>query len=61
MGDTRNAYNILVMKPEVKERLGNIGRWNDNIEMYLKTQDMRILIGFIWLRNKALRQERGTF
>lgn len=61
MGDTRNAYNILVMKPEVKERLGNIGRWNDNIEMYLKTQDMRILIGFIWLRKKALRQERGTF
>jgi hypothetical protein len=34
MGETRNAYRILVGKPEGKRPLGRrIRRWVDNIEM----------------------------
>jgi hypothetical protein len=34
MGEMRNAYNILVGKPEGKRPLGRHGhRWDDNIRM----------------------------
>jgi hypothetical protein len=36
MGETRNAYRILVGKPEGKRPLGRPRRrWVDNIKMYL--------------------------
>jgi hypothetical protein len=36
MGDGRNAYTILVGKPEEKRSLGRPrGRWEDNIKMNL--------------------------
>jgi hypothetical protein len=37
MGETKNAYEILVGKPERKKTLGRTRRrWEDNIEMDLK-------------------------
>jgi hypothetical protein len=37
MGDMRNAYNILVGKPEGKRSLGRpMCRWEDNIRMDLR-------------------------
>jgi hypothetical protein len=37
MGDIRNAYNILVGKPEGKRQLGRPRRtWKDNIRIYLR-------------------------
>jgi hypothetical protein len=37
MGETRNAYRILVGKPEGKRPLGRqIRRWEDNIKMDLR-------------------------
>jgi hypothetical protein len=37
MGETRNAYNILVGKPEGKESRGrHRHRWEDNIRMDLR-------------------------
>jgi hypothetical protein len=37
MGEIRNAYNILVGKPEVKRPLGRPRRkWEDNIRMDLR-------------------------
>jgi hypothetical protein len=37
MGEKRNAYRILVGKPEVKRPLGRPRRtWVDNIKIYLK-------------------------
>jgi hypothetical protein len=36
MGETRNAYTILMGKPEGRKPLGRfIGRWEDNIKMDL--------------------------
>jgi hypothetical protein len=36
MGEMRNAYKILVVKPEEKRPLGRPRyRWKDNIKMYL--------------------------
>jgi hypothetical protein len=36
-GTTRNAYNILVGKPEGKRLLRRLRhRWEDNIKMYLR-------------------------
>jgi hypothetical protein len=35
-GETRNAYRVLVLKPEGKRQLGrHIRRWEDNIKMDL--------------------------
>jgi hypothetical protein len=37
MGDLRNAYTILVGKPEEKSPLGRSRRtWEDNIKIYIK-------------------------
>jgi hypothetical protein len=37
MGEKRNAYRILVGKPEVKRPLGRPRRsWMDNIKIYLR-------------------------
>jgi hypothetical protein len=37
MGETRNAYIILIRKPEGKRQLGRpTHRWEDNIKMDLR-------------------------
>jgi hypothetical protein len=37
MGETRNAYRILVGKPEGKRPLGRLrNRWVNNIKIYLR-------------------------
>jgi hypothetical protein len=49
MGEMRNAYNILVGKPEGKRALGTPRRkWEYNTRM-----DVRVWTGFIWLRIKT--------
>jgi hypothetical protein len=48
MGETRNAYRILVGKPEVKRPLGRPRcRWVDNIKIDLRQIGWT---GSIWLR-----------
>jgi hypothetical protein len=50
MGEKRNAYRILVRKPEGKRQLGRPRRrWVGNIKMDLR-EDGREWIGWIWLR-----------
>jgi hypothetical protein len=50
MGAKRNAYRILVGKPEGKRSLGRPRhRWVDNIKMDLR-QDGLVWTGLIWLR-----------
>jgi hypothetical protein len=47
----RNAYTILVRKPEGKRQLGRPRRkWENNIEMNLGEIGFGVWIGFIWLR-----------
>jgi hypothetical protein len=49
IGEKRNAYRILVGKPEGKRPLGRPRRrWVDNIKMNLREDG--IWIGLIWLR-----------
>jgi hypothetical protein len=49
-GAKRNAYTILVGKPEGKTPLGRPRRrWVDNIKMDLRENEM-VWIGFIFLR-----------
>jgi hypothetical protein len=53
MDDTRNAYRMLVGKPEGKRSLGKPRRrWMDNIKMDLREREREntIWIGLIWLR-----------
>lgn len=48
MAVKRNAYRILVGKPEEKKPLGRFGcRLKENIEMNLKKQDGRVWNGLI--------------
>jgi hypothetical protein len=50
MGENRNAYRILVGKPEGKGSLGRPRRWwVDNIKIYLR-EDGMVWTGSIWLR-----------
>jgi hypothetical protein len=52
-GEKRNAYSILVGKPEGKRPLGSLRRWwVDNIKMDLREigWDGMVWIGLIWLR-----------
>jgi hypothetical protein len=51
MGEMRNAYRILVGKPDGKKPLGRPRRrWVDNINMILEKQDGMVWIGLIRLR-----------
>jgi hypothetical protein len=52
-GDKRNAYGLLVGKPEGKRPLGRRRRrWADNIKMDFREigWDVMIWIGLFWLR-----------
>jgi len=50
-GELRNAYNVLVGKPEEKRSIGKPRRrWKDNIRMDLKEIGGRGWTGCIWLR-----------
>jgi hypothetical protein len=51
MGEKRNAYEILLGKPEGKRPLGRPRRrWMGNIGMDLGEVDGMVWIGLIWLR-----------
>jgi hypothetical protein len=51
IGENRNAYRLLVGKPEGKRPLGRpICRWVDNIRMDLERWDGVKWTGLVWLR-----------
>jgi hypothetical protein len=53
LGEERNAYRILVVKPEGKRPLGRSRhKWMDNIKMDLREigWDGMVWIGLIWLK-----------
>jgi hypothetical protein len=51
MGAKRNAYRMMVGKPEGKRPLGRPRhRWVDNIKMDLTEMNGVVLVGSIWLR-----------
>jgi hypothetical protein len=51
IGEKRNAYRILVGKPEGRRPLGTPRRrWVDNIKMNLREIGWNGIIGLIWLR-----------
>jgi hypothetical protein len=51
MGEKRNAYRILVGKPEGKKPLGRSRRrWVDNNNGSLERWDGMVWIGLMWLR-----------
>jgi hypothetical protein len=51
MGEKRNAYMILVGKPEGKKPLGRPRRrWVDNIRMVLGEADGVVRTGLVWLK-----------
>jgi hypothetical protein len=51
MGEKRNAYRILVGKPEGKGPLGRRRRrWVYNIKIYLREVEWDDMTGSIWLR-----------
>jgi hypothetical protein len=50
-GPNRNAYRILVGKPQRKRPLGRVSRkWVSNIKLDLREMKWDVWIGFIWLR-----------
>jgi hypothetical protein len=51
MGEKRNAYRILLGKPQGKGPLGRSRRrWEDNIRMGLREIGGEVWTGLIWLR-----------
>jgi len=51
MGENRNAYRVLVGKPEGKRPLERCRHtWHDNIKWILKIQDEREWTGLTWFR-----------
>jgi hypothetical protein len=51
MGAKRNAYRILVGKPEGKRPLGRRRhRWEDNIRTDFREKGWAVWTGLIWLR-----------
>jgi hypothetical protein len=51
MGEKRNAYRLLVGKPEGKRLLGRPRRrWVDNIRMDLGEVGWGDVVGLVWLR-----------
>jgi hypothetical protein len=51
MGEVRNAYKILLGKPEGKRPYGKLRLiWEDNIKIDIWEIGLRVWIGFIWLR-----------
>jgi hypothetical protein len=51
MGEKRNAYKLLVGKPEGKRPLGRPrSRWVDNIRWILERWDGMMSTGLVWLR-----------
>jgi hypothetical protein len=51
MGETRNAYRILVGKPEGKRPLGRLRRrWVDNNKIYFGETGSDDMTGSIWIR-----------
>jgi hypothetical protein len=48
MGEKRNAYRLLVGKPEARGRPRS--RWVDNIKMDLQEKDGVVWTGLVWLR-----------
>jgi hypothetical protein len=49
-GKKRNAYNVLVGKPEgIRPLERPRHRWEIILEWILEKQDMRVWTGFIWL------------
>jgi hypothetical protein len=61
MGEKRNAYSILVGKPEEKRSLGRPrSRWEVNIKLILKKQNTMIWTGLIWLRIRTSGGLLGT-
>jgi hypothetical protein len=47
--EMRNAYSILVVKPQGMRSLGR-PRWEDNIRMDLREVRWKVWTGFVWLR-----------
>jgi hypothetical protein len=51
MGEGRDAYRVLVGRPEGRRPLGRRRRrWDDNIKMYLQKEGRVAWTGLIWLR-----------
>jgi hypothetical protein len=51
VGEKRNAFRVLVGKPEGQRPLGRPRhRWEDNIKINLRETEWVLWSGFIWLR-----------
>jgi hypothetical protein len=62
MEEMRNAYNILVGKPEGKRPVGRYRRrWEDTIRIYLRKIGWKVWTGFVWLRIGASGEPLATW